>query len=78
MNMNEIETIETRIPVGMRLEINQMHRDLLVARAKRDRSEYIAATLRKVARSVRSLFAQAGGVAATASAAQLHRQHQHQ
>lgn len=76
--MTEIETIEARIPVGMQLELNQMHRDLLVARAKRERSAYIAATIRKVGRSVRRLFAQAGGVAATAGAAQLHRQHQHQ
>lgn len=78
MNMTEIESIETQIPVGMQLEINQMHRDLLVARAKRERSEYIASTIRKVARGVRRLFAHAGGVAATASATQLHRQHQHQ
>ena len=76
MNMTEIETIQTRIPVGMQLEINQMHRDLLVARAKRERSAYIAQTLRKAARGLGGLFVRAVSVAKSASAAPLRGQHQ--
>lgn len=59
--MTEIESIENRIPTGMQLERNQLQRDFLVARAKRERSEYIASAIRKLARSLRQLLVPARG-----------------
>ncbi len=59
MNMSEIESIESRIPIGMQLELNQLQRDRLVANAKRERSEYIAQAIRKLAGALKALATQA-------------------
>jgi hypothetical protein len=61
MNMSEIESIETRVPIGMRLELNQLERDSLVLQAKRERSLYIAASFRKLFGMFKSFAAQARG-----------------
>lgn len=61
MNMSEIKSIEARVPIGMQLELNQLERDRLVLRARRDRSLYIAASFRKFFGMFKSFAAQARG-----------------
>lgn len=59
MNMSEIERIESRIPIGMQLELDQLQRDRLVANAKHERSEYIAQAFRKLAGALKAFATQA-------------------
>ncbi len=72
--MSEIETSEPRLPIGLQLVLNQLERDRLIANAKRERSEYIAASLRKFAHGLQAFASQIRQTAADCSAARLHQQ----
>lgn len=57
--MTEMERIDTKISAGRQLELNQQQRDLLVARARRERSDYFVYVARKIARGLRQLLGSA-------------------
>ncbi|MSP96823.1 MAG: hypothetical protein EXR29_06250 [Betaproteobacteria bacterium] len=72
--MSDIERIEANLPIGMKLVLSQLQRDSLVARAKRERGECIAASFKALYAGLVNFAAQVRVVAARCTAARLRHQ----
>lgn len=75
MNASEIEYIEARLPVSLREIPSPEQMDLLLARAKRERSEHLADAFFGFADGVKALFGAVRRIAADCTSARLHQEH---
>jgi len=72
MNASEIEFIEARLPVALRRMPSPEQMERLIARARRERSEHVAAAFSVLVEGVKGFVGVVRRIAAACTAARLH------